>query len=136
MAKKSLGILLSDESGVPYYLQIINQMKHLVASGQLVPGDSVPPTRELAKELKVNPNTVARAYRELESQGVLAAHRTTGTYVSDVGSPLAYQEKLKILTDRIDALLAESRHMNIHTEEVLRLLKQRDEVMRSSTPEK
>ena len=97
-------IHISPNDGVPIYLQIVNQVKYLVASGRLAPGEELPPIRVLAERLVVNPNTVARAYRELEAAGVVEKRRTAGTYVSDAGSPLALRERLKILTERVDAL--------------------------------
>lgn len=122
-------IHLSRQDGVPTYLQIVNQVKHLVASGRLRPGDDLPPIRVLAEQLIVNPNTVARAYRELEMAGVVAKRGTAGTYVSDAGSPLARRERLKILTERIDALLVAARQLNIDTSEILDLLRQRDKAL-------
>src|SRR5262245_58680544 len=107
--------------GVPIYLQIVNQVKYLVASGNLAPGEELPAIRVLAVRLRVNPNTVARAYRELEVAGVVEKRRTAGTYVSDSGSPLARRERLRILTERIDALLAEARQLGICTDEVIDL---------------
>src|SRR5439155_18981393 len=95
-------IYLSPGDGVPIYLQIVNQVKYQVASGRLAPGEELPPIRVLAEQLIVNPNTVARAYRELETAGVVVKRRTAGTYVSDAGSPLARRERLKILTERAD----------------------------------
>src|SRR6266542_736816 len=74
-------IHISSDDGVPIYLQIVNQVKYLVASGRLAPGEELPPIRVLAEKLVVNPNTVARAYRELETAGVVTKRRTTGTYV-------------------------------------------------------
>ena len=129
-------IHLNTGDGVPIYLQIVNQVKYLVASGRLKPGEELPPIRVLAKKLVVNPNTVARAYRELEVEGVVTTRRTAGTYVSDAGSPLARRERLRILAERADALLAEARQMNISLEDVLDLLRQRDEAMKSPSPEK
>ena len=82
-------IHISATDGVPIYQQIVNQVKYLIASGRLAPGEEMPPIRVLAERLLVNPNTVARAYRELESAGVVEKRRTAGTYVSDAGSPLA-----------------------------------------------
>jgi GntR family transcriptional regulator len=111
--------------GVPIYLQIANQVKHLVASERLGPGDEIPPIRVLAQQLLVNPNTVARAYLELERAGVVVKRHGSGTYVSDAGSPLARKERLKILTDRIDALLTEARHLEVPTDELLKLIKER-----------
>jgi DNA-binding transcriptional MocR family regulator len=67
---------------MPIYLQIVNQVKYLVASGRLAPGEELPPIRVLAEQLLVNPNTVARAYRELERAGVVLKRRTAGTYVN------------------------------------------------------
>jgi GntR family transcriptional regulator len=126
---------ISQSDGVPIYLQIVNQVKYLVASGRLAPGAELPPIRVLATQLVVNPNTVARAYRELELAGIVAKRRTAGTFVSAAGSPLARRERLKILTGRIDALLAEARQMNIDTDTLVDLVRQRDEVMQPPTPE-
>src|SRR6185436_4326425 len=111
------------------YLQIVNQVKYLVASGRLEPGEELPPIRTLAEQLLVNPNTVARAYRELEMAGVVTKRRTAGTFVSDAASPLARRERLKIVAERIDALLAEARQMDIDTERLIELIQERDEAM-------
>jgi GntR family transcriptional regulator len=124
-----VNIRISPNDGVPIYLQIVNQVKYLVASGRLAPGAEMPPIRVLAERLLVNPNTVARAYRELEVAGVVVKRRTAGTFVSDNGSPLARRERLKILTERIDALLAEARHMDIDIDETVQLLRQRHQAM-------
>src|SRR5438093_8520752 len=118
-------IHISPTDGVPIYLQIVNQVKYLVAAGRLAAGEELPPIRVLAEQLLINPNTVARAYRELELAGVVTKRRTAGTYVSDTGSPLARRERVKILTQRVDALLAEARQLNIPTAEVLELIRQR-----------
>jgi GntR family transcriptional regulator len=123
---------LSPHDGVPIYLQIVNQVKYLVAAGRLAPGEELPPIRVLAERLLINPNTVARAYRELEIAGVVTKRRTAGTYVSDAGSPLARREKLRILTERIDALLAEANQLDVDTEELLDLIRQRDKTLRQT----
>jgi GntR family transcriptional regulator len=120
---------ISSTDGVAIYLQIVNQIKYQVASGRLLPGAELPPIRVLAERLLINPSTVARAYRELETAGVVEKRRTAGTYVSDQGSPLARRERLKILAERVDALLAEARQMNIPIEDVLKLIEQRDSAM-------
>ena len=129
-------IHISPTDGVPIYLQIVNQVKYLVASGRLAPGEELPPIRVLATQLVINPNTVARAYRELELSGILTKRRTAGTYVSAAGSPLARRERRKILIERIDALLAEARQLDIDTDTVVDLLRQRDEIMQAPTREK
>jgi GntR family transcriptional regulator len=120
---------ISSHDGVPIYLQIVNQVKYLVASGRLEAGEELPPIRTLAEQLLVNPNTVARAYRELELAGVVTKRRTAGTYVSDTTSPLARRERLKIVTERIDALLAEARQMDVDTETLIELIQEREERM-------
>lgn len=124
---------ISANDGVPIYLQIVQQVKYLVAAGRLQPGDELPAIRTLAEQLVVNPNTVARAYRELEQAGVVTKRRTAGTYVSDAGSPLARRERVKILSERIDTLLAEAGQMNIEVEEVILLLRQRHEALKGQS---
>ena len=126
-------IHISPTSGVPIYLQIINQVKYLVASGQLTAGREIPPIRTLAELLLINPNTVARAYRELELAGLVEKRRTTGTYVSAAGSPLARRQRLKILTEKVDALLAEAAHLDIPFDDVLDLLHERRAAIAPST---
>src|SRR3954464_13186817 len=104
-------IHITTADGAPIYLQIVNQVKYLVASGRLEAGEELPPIRTLAEQLVVNPNTVARAYRELEIGGVVEKRRTAGTYVSSAGSPFAREEQWRVLRERVDALLAEARQM-------------------------
>jgi GntR family transcriptional regulator len=129
-------IHLSVGDGVPIYVQIVNQVKYLIASGRLAPGEELPPIRVLAERLVVNPNTVARAYRELEAAGAVEKRRTAGTYVSGAGSPLAKRERIKILTERIDALLAEARQLGFGMDEVRELIGQRDNAMKAESGEK
>ena len=74
---------IDPRSGVPLYRQLIEQVKSSIARGGLRPGDQLPTVRQLAVELSINPNTVAKAYRELEIQGVLATQQGTGTFVSE-----------------------------------------------------
>jgi GntR family transcriptional regulator len=128
-------IHLSPDDGVPIYLQIVQQVKYQIGSGRLAPGDELPTIRALAEQLLINPNTVARAYRELEGAGVVTTRRGAGTHVSEAGSPLARRECLDVLTRRVDALLAEARQMNVNTEEVLDLVRRRDRAMGRRTKE-
>ena len=128
-------IHISANDGVAIYLQIINQIKYLVASGRLTPGEELPPIRVLAQRLLINPNTVARADRELEAAGIVEKRRTAGTYVSDQGSPLARRERVKILTQRIDTLLAEARQMDIAFDDVVKLIEQRHSAMQTTRNE-
>ena len=122
-------IHISTHDGVPVYLQIVNQVKYLVAAGRLAPGEELPPIRALAGQLVINPNTVACAYLELEREGLVAKRHGSGTYVSEEGSPLARRERRKILIQRADALLAEARHLNVDVGDIISLLKERNETL-------
>lgn len=125
-------IHISTHDKVPIYLQVVNQIRYLVAAGRLAAGDELPPIRVLAEQLVVNPNTIARAYRELEQAGIVEKRRTAGTYVTDEGSPLARRERFKILTERIDQLLAEALQMDVKLEDVIKLVNQRSTALNAS----
>jgi GntR family transcriptional regulator len=118
-------IRISSTDGLPIYRQIVQQIKLLVASGRLATGDELPPIRRLAEDLVINPNTVARAYRELESAGILESRQGSGTRVASNGSPLNQREKNRLLMERIDALLAEARQLGVDHDVVVALLKKR-----------
>jgi GntR family transcriptional regulator len=121
---------LTAGDNVPIFQQIVQQIKSLVASGRLAPGEELPPIRVLADQLVVNPNTVARAYRELAAAGVLTNRRTAGTYVADGASPRAQEQCVEILAERVDALLAAARLMNVGVDELIDLIRRRDESAR------
>jgi GntR family transcriptional regulator len=125
---------ISSNDGVPIYLQIVSQVKHLVASGRLEPGEEIPPIRLLAEQLLINPNTVARAYLELERAGVVNKRQGAGTYISDLSSPLSHREKRKVLTDRTDSLVVEAAHLDIGLPEVIALVRERHETIHSEKP--
>jgi GntR family transcriptional regulator len=121
-------------SGTPIYLQIVNQMKYLVGSGRLEPGEEVPPIRALAEQLTINPNTVARAYLELERAGVVVKRHGSGTFVADSPPQVTKSQRRRILGQRADALLAEARQLGADFDEVLDLLRDRHERMNPVTP--
>lgn len=125
---------ISTGDGVPLYLQIATQVKHMVASGRLAPGDEIPPIRVLAQQLLVTPNTVVRAYLELEREGVVQKRHGSGTYISESGSPLARKARLKIISERIDALLMEASHLQVEPEELIRLIKERSQSTNQGKP--
>ena len=120
-------IHISSNDGIPIYIQIVNQVKQLVACGRLAPGEEIPPIRVLAEELVVNPNTVARVYLELERAGAVIKRHGSGTYVSEAPSPLSRREKLKVLGQRADSLLVEATHLGIEFDEVIGLVRERHE---------
>jgi GntR family transcriptional regulator len=125
---------LAPRDGLPIYRQIVNQVKYLLAAGRLAAGEELPPIRTLAEQLVINPNTVARAYLELERAGLVTKRQGSGTYVSEIRSPLRRTERLRLLADRADALLAESRHLEIEFDEVLELLRERAQAMSPKEP--
>ncbi len=117
-------IHLTQQDGVPVYLQILNQIKQLIASQRLVPRQELPAIRVLAEQLLINPNTVARAYRELENAGWVYKKRGAGTFVSEQNTPLSLKACRQIIGERISGLVTEAGHMNIPTEEVIRMIRQ------------
>jgi GntR family transcriptional regulator len=95
--------VLNLQSGVPVYRQIIDRVHSARAAGQLRPGDRLPTVRQLAVDLSINPNTVVRAYRELELTGVLETHQGTGTFVADQKVERSDAER----DQKLDQLVAE-----------------------------
>jgi GntR family transcriptional regulator len=118
-------IHVSPSDGRPIYQQIVEQVKRLLAAGRLDPGDELPAIRTLAEQLLVNPNTVARAYRELELAGLVEKRRTAGTFVSALAAVRPRRERLRAITDRADGLLAEAAQLGISLDELLDLLRRR-----------
>lgn len=118
-------IRINTNDGTPIYQQIVSQVKYLIASGRLVTGEQLPPVRKLAEQLTVNPNTVARAYRELESEKLIAPRRGSGVFVEATDSPFADSEKLRILTERIDSLVSEATLFDISLDQLLELIADR-----------
>lgn len=116
---------INPKSGIPIYVQIINQIKYLVASGRLSPGEEILPIRTLAEQLVINPNTVARAYMELEREGILVKRHGTGTYVADRLPSANRSNRQKILTEHADVLLFEARQLGVELEGVIELLRAR-----------
>jgi len=124
-----MDITINVTDGVPIYRQIVNQVKYLVASGLLQPGEELPPIRTLALQLKVTPNTIVKAYHELEISGVVHKRQGSGTFVSEGRLKLALRERRRVIEQRIDALLAEAHHLNFSDEDILRMLRERKAAM-------
>ncbi len=126
-------INLSD--GVPIYRQIANQIRYMVASGLLEPGEEIPSIRTVALRLKVTPNTVVKAYHELESTGVLEKRPGAGTYVRVGPTPLAKRERDRIIEQRIDALLAEAHQLGFAGDELLEAFRRGHTAMEAGSNE-
>jgi GntR family transcriptional regulator len=129
-----MDIKINLADGVPLYKQIVNQIRYMVASGVLAVGDELPPIRSLAMQIKVTPNTIVKAYDELEAAGVLVKRHGSGTFVSDAGpSRLATRERRRIIEERIDALLAEARHLNFTLDDLFNALRRRHALIAAKT---
>ena len=118
---------ISTADGLPLYQQIVNQVRYLIAAGRLQRGEELLPIRVLAEQLAVNPNTVARAYLELERAGLVIKRHGAGTYVSESRPTLPQREKIRILATRVDALLTEASQLGVDLNEVIKLLREREE---------
>ncbi len=118
---------IDSKSGVPFYRQIIEQVKYAIARGHLNPGDQLPTVRRLAVDLSVNPNTVVRAYRELEIERVLDTHQGSGTFVSNTRLEIDQIERQRMLNQILTDLLARASSYGLTLDEVLAGLRQRKE---------
>ena len=120
---------ISIQDGTPIYQQIVDQVKYLVAAGRLKLGDDIPPIRVLAEQLRINPNTVARAYLELEREGIFTMRQGFGTKLAQVKVLLTRREKLRLLAEPADRLLTHAHHLDVSLDEVIALLRERDAAM-------
>jgi GntR family transcriptional regulator len=108
-------------NGLAVYDQIVRQVKFAVADGTLTAGEMVPSVRELAKELAVNPNTVARAYRQLQDEGVLATVRGTGLAVESGAKRGCQSDRKRLIRERLNDVLAEAHSSGLTEEEIQEL---------------
>ncbi len=90
---------LDPKTGIPFYRQIIDQIKFGIASGNLKTGEQLPTVRSLAVDLKVNLNTIAKAYKELEIQNILETHQGTGTFINEIKIQISEKEKEEKLSE-------------------------------------
>ncbi len=98
---ENLGFTLDSKSGVPFYKQIIMQIEMAIADGRVSPGAKLPTVRSLAVELQVNPNTVARAYSELEIRQILDTQQGTGTFIGNRRVEIPDIERERVLTELV-----------------------------------
>lgn len=116
---------LNYKSGKAVYLQLVDQVRVAAASGTLVDGEPLPGIRTLAEELRVNRNTVAKAYAELEHQGVIETIHGKGCFVKANGSPLKKDVRRKLLAESLDAAAVHAHHVQIGRSEFLRIAEER-----------
>ena len=113
------------KSGMPVYLQVVDQVKAAAASGALQPGEALPSIRPLAEELRVNRNTIAKAYSELESLGVIETLPGKGCFLKANHSPLRKEVRRKLLIEEIDQAIVKAHNFQVPREEFLKLVNDR-----------
>jgi GntR family transcriptional regulator len=118
-------IQLNFKSGKPVYLQLVDQIKSAAASGVLQAGELLPSIRPLAEQLRINRNTVSKAYGELESQGVIETVAGKGCFVTENNSPFKKQVREKMLEDDVDAAIVQAHHLQVDDDDFLALVRER-----------
>ena len=118
-------IKVDTSSFVPIYEQIKKELKKEVFMGDLKPNDPLPSIRDLATELLVNPNTVARAYRELERDGFIYTRKGKGCYISDDSTKLMIEERNSILTQSFDEVIQDAKKFGLNPEEIKKIFEER-----------
>lgn len=122
--QKSLTFSLDPKSGVPYYKQVILQVEMAIADGRLTTGNQLPTVRSLAVDLKINPNTISRAYRELEIRGVVTTQQGTGTFISEKEIELSAVEREKILASLTRDFIIKANSYGIDMDQVINYLQE------------
>ncbi len=117
------------KSGKPVYLQVVDQIRAAAASGALQPGEALPSIRPLAEELRLNRNTVAKAYSELESLGVIETLPGKGCFLKENHSPLRKEVRRKLLIEEIDQAIVMAHHLQVPRPEFLELIHERMDVL-------
>jgi GntR family transcriptional regulator len=117
-----LTCFIQPNSGEPIYQQRVRQLKHVIATGALQPGDQLPTVRELAEQLVINPNTVARAYRELFTAGLVEGTQGAGTFVKARSRVMKTTERESRIQPFIDQLVSEATLLGFDKRDIVRLV--------------
>lgn len=117
-------LVINPKSGVPLYIQIKEGIKALIVKGAYLPGEQLPTVRQLAVDLRINSNTVARAYSELEREGVISTHQGRGTFVCELSGDFESNIKEQQIDALLERLLADSYALGYQAKDVLSRLKQ------------
>ena len=115
------------QAGKPVYLQLADQIRYAAASGRLRPGEPLPSLRPLAEELRINRNTIAKAYAELESQGVIETLPGKGCFIRANSSPYKKEVRMKLLAQAVDDAVVQAHHLQVPKTDFLELTEQRFE---------
>ena len=115
---------INPRSNTPIYQQLVDGVKELVARGILVPGERMPTVRELAVELSLNPNTVAKAFQKLEQEGIIETMRSRGTFVAGRTEVLDMEAARQQLVDLVEKVLVEAYHLGLNREDIKQLFEE------------
>jgi GntR family transcriptional regulator len=127
---------IESSNGLAIYEQIVRQVKFAVAGDALQAGDLVPSVRELSRDLAVNPNTVARAYRELQVEGVLAPVRGTGLEITAHAAKHCAAERVALIRERLRSVLLEARRSRLDLDEIRSLVDEEVARLEKAGPDK
>jgi GntR family transcriptional regulator len=125
--KPAISFSLDPANGAPIYRQIIQQIEYAILSGRMHPGDRLPTIRSLAVELRINPNTIARAYSELEIRGILVTQVGNGTFVSDKKPEGEENARALKIREVLGRFIDEMRDLGIEKKELIKLIEAYDE---------
>jgi GntR family transcriptional regulator len=132
----SVFISIDPSNDVPIFRQIVQQIKTAVAMGRLLPEDPLPSVRQLAVELAVNPNTVARAYLDLEIEGVIYKRQGAGTFVSGQGVEMSKNERRRVLGELLERALVEGVNLGLEEKELRETFDRvLEKIVQARTPE-
>jgi len=120
-----MNLKIDPQRGIPLYYQIMEQIKHLIATGQLKENDQLPTVRQLAVDLEINPHTVAKAYNELMREGILDVRQGIGTFVRSRQKALDSSDRQKKLDQLCDAFLTEAMKYGFTKREIIENLQKR-----------
>ncbi len=123
MSDRGIRFSLDAAGGVPFYRQIIQQIEHAIVARKLAPGDRLPTIRSLAIELKINPNTIAKAYGELEIRGLVVTQVGSGTYVSDRKPAMEELERANKLAERTARFVREMQALGADRAQMIELVR-------------
>ena len=120
-------IQINNASDRPVYQQIIDHIKRDIALARLKSGEKLPTVRQLAAQLAINPNTIGKAYRQLEQEGIIVTRPGTGAFVTETNTTLSLSVRRKIICEDIERLIVEAIHMQIERETLVRWFGERIE---------
>ena len=111
-------VRIDNASDRPVYLQIIDQVKRDIALGRLAREEKLPTVRQLAQQLAINPNTIAKAYRQLEQEGIIVTRAGAGAFVANLDSMLSRAVRRRLICDDLERIVIEAFHMQIDQETI------------------